>query len=84
MGYEDGRPVSASASYASRGVASLAFGATAAAVRGRGHWHRHAVERLRAHPDVWMTGVFSDHSRPLAQRLGFVPLQRLTLWVRAR
>jgi hypothetical protein len=31
-----------------------------------------------------MTGVFSDHSRPLAQRLGFVPLLRLTLWVRAR
>jgi hypothetical protein len=82
VGYDGGRAVSASASFLSRGIASLAFGATRAEDRGRGHWHRHAVERLRTHPDVWTAGVFSDFSRPLAERLGFVPVQRLTLWLR--
>jgi hypothetical protein len=32
-------------------------------------------------PDLWVTGVFSDFSRLGAERLGFVPVQRFTLWV---
>ena len=51
---------------------------------GRGHWHGHAVARLRANPSVWTLGVFSDFSRPLAEHLGFVPLLRFTLWIRDR
>ena len=76
--------VSASASFASHGIASLAFAATLPAARGRGHWHGHAVARLRANPSVWTLGVFSDFSRPLAEHLGFVPLLRFTLWIRDR
>jgi hypothetical protein len=29
---------------------------------------------------VWFAGLFSDHSRPGAEALGFVPVLRLTLW----
>ena len=76
--------VSASASFASHGIASLALAATLPAARGRGHWHGHAVARLRANPSVWTLGVFSDFSRPLAEHLGFVPLLRFTLWIRDR
>ena len=76
--------VSASASFASHGIASLAFAATLPAARGRGHWRRHAVARLRANPSVWTLGVFSDFSRPLAEHLGFVPLLRFTLWIHDR
>jgi hypothetical protein len=75
---------SASASFASHGIASLAFAATLPAARGRGHWHGHAVTRLRANPSVWTLGVFSDFSRPLAEHLGFVPLLRISLWTRQR
>ncbi len=49
--------------------------------RRRGYWRRLAIERLRATPDLWMAGVFSDFSRPGAETLGFVPLLRLTLWI---
>lgn len=81
---QDGEPVSASAQYVSRGIASLAFGATLPAARGRGHWNGHARTRLLARPELWHAGVFSDASRPLAERLGFVPIIRFTLWSHPR
>jgi hypothetical protein len=31
-----------------------------------------------------MSGVFSDHSRPGAEQIGFVPIIRFTLWSRSR
>jgi hypothetical protein len=77
---QDGAPASVSAHYVSRGIASLAFGATLRSARGRGHWSRHARTRLLAQPQLWHAGVFSDDSRPLAQRLGFIPIVRFTLW----
>lgn len=39
---------------------------------------------MSAYPELWMTGLFSDDSRPLAEALGFVPVLRLTLWSRPR
>ncbi len=81
VGRDGDRPVAAAASFVSHGIASLAFGATLPAFRRRGFWRRLATERLRATPDVWTTGVFSDFSRPGAEALGFVPIVRLTLWI---
>ena len=51
------------------------------AARRRGFWRQLAIDRLRATPELWTTGVFSDFSRPGAEALGFVPLLRLTLWI---
>ena len=68
-------------SFVAHGIASLAFGATAPAVRRRGFWHQATIARLEATPDLWFAGVFSDYSRPGAEALGFVPLLRLTLWL---
>jgi hypothetical protein len=81
---DTGRPVSVSAHFVEHGLASLAFGATLPAARGRGHWARHARARLRAKPDLWHAGVFSDFSRPLAEAIGFVPIIRFTLWFHTR
>ena len=39
-----------------------------------------AIALFEATPDLWFAGVFSDHSRPDAESIGFVPLLRLTLW----
>jgi hypothetical protein len=83
-GHLDGQVVSAAASFVDHGVGSLAFGATLPTARRRGLWQQLAVTRIRTMPDLWVTGVFSDFSRPGAERLGFVPIQRFTLWVRHR
>ena len=81
LGHDDGRAVSAAASFASHGIASFALGVTRPEVRRRGHWQALAAARLAAHPDVWVAGVFSDLSRSGAEAIGFVPVQRLTLWI---
>jgi hypothetical protein len=72
--------VAAAASFSSHGIASLAFSATLPRARRQGLWQRLAIERLRTTPQLWTAGVFSDHSRPGAESLGFVPVLRLTLW----
>lgn len=84
VGYAQDRAVSIGASFEDYGIASFALGVTRPEARRRGYWMRHARERLLRHPDAWMTGVFSDYSRPGAQSIGFVPLQRLTLWAKQR
>jgi len=80
----DGRPVSAAAAFVAHGIGSLAFGATVPTARRRGLWRQLAITRLRAMPDLWLAGCFSDFSRPGAEALGFAPILRLTLWVRER
>ena len=74
VGLDGERVVAAAASFTSHGIGSLSYGVTLPESRRRGYWRRLAIERLRATPDLWMTGVFSDFSRPGAETLGFVPL----------
>ena len=81
VGLDGERVVAAAASFTSHGIGSLSYGVTLPEWRRRGYWRRLAIERLRATPDLWMAGVFSDFSRPGAETLGFVPLLRLTLWI---
>ena len=81
---EAGRAVSVGTSFVDHGIGSFALGVTRPEARRKGHWMRHAAERLRHSPDLWMTGVFSDYSRPGAEAIGFVPVQRLTLWSKER
>ena len=83
-GSVDGRPASISALFAEDDLASLALGVTRPEARARGHWRAHAARRLAEVPDRWVAGVFSDMSRPLAERIGFVPLTRFTLWTLPR
>ena len=52
-------------------------------LRRRG-WQRPCLLRLRTEPHLWHVGVFSDDSRPGAERLGFIPTVRHTLWHRPR
>jgi hypothetical protein len=82
--YRAGRMVAISAQFVSRGVAGFALGVTLPSARRARHWMRHARTRLHTEPDLWQVGVFSDHSRAGAERLGFVPVTRHTLWHRAR
>ena len=80
----DDSPGAAAASFVACGLGSLAFGVTLPEARRRGYWRSLAIARLAAMSELWVAGVFSDDSRPGAGRLGFVPLWRLTLWIRDR
>ena len=84
VGHDDARPVSIGTSFVEHGIGSFALGVTMPDARRRGHWLAHAAARLRHSPDVWMTGVFSDFSRPGAEAIGFVPVTRFALWAKAR
>jgi hypothetical protein len=85
IGHDDaGAPVTATAQFTARGVAGFALGVTLPGQRGRGHWARQVATRLRAEPDRWHVGVFSDDSRRGAEQAGFVPVVRHTLWHRPR
>ncbi len=80
----DGTPVAASAQFVAHGVAGFATGVTLSGHRHAGHWARHVRLRLATEPDLWHVGVFSDSSRAGAERAGFVPVTRHTLWHRTR
>ena len=80
----DGAPVTASAQFVAHGLAGFAMGVTLASGRRSGHWWRHVQLRLATEPDLWHVGVFSDYSRAGAERAGFVPVTRHTLWHRTR
>jgi hypothetical protein len=79
-----GRPVSAAALFVDHGIAQLALAATLPAARGRGAWYALVRERLLAAPGLPSAGIFSDHSRPGVERLGYLPIVRFTLWSRPR
>jgi hypothetical protein len=81
---EGGAPVTASAQFVAHGLAGFAMGVTLPAHRRAGHWARHVQLRLALEPDLWHVGVFSDHSRAGAERAGFTPVVRHTLWHRTR
>lgn len=85
LGCADGRPVCLGAQYVDHGLNLLVLGVTAPDVRGRGYYRAMATHRLSRRPDLPAAAVVSDHSRPvLVDRLGFLPLTRLTLWTRPR
>lgn len=84
LGLRGGRAVAAGASHVAAGTLVFAMGATLPAARGHGAWNALAHVRLTAHPHLPAASLFSDDSRPLAERLGFVPIHRWTLWTRPR
>jgi hypothetical protein len=80
VGYSDGQPVAIGTSYVTHGVHVLALRATLPSHRGRGAWQALARHRLAAFARLPAMALFSDLSRPPAERLGFLPLARWTLW----
>jgi hypothetical protein len=85
VGYIDGRAVTAAARHIAHGLVLLAFGTTLRDARHRGCWAAMVRSRLADRTDLPAAALFSDDSRPGAERLfGFLPITRFTLWVRER
>jgi hypothetical protein len=84
VGYADGEAVAAGwlLLYAGLGVPIL--GATLPHARNRGYWTAMLSRRLRAAERSPVASLFSDMSRPGAERCGFLPVTRFTVWSRER
>jgi hypothetical protein len=84
VGYADGRPVGAAASYVAHGLHVLALGVVLAEARRRGYWQALLRARLADLEGLPSGSLFSDMSRAGAERNGFLPVTRFTLWRRTR
>jgi hypothetical protein len=84
VGYVDGDPIAVGTSYLVHGLHVPTLGVTLPEHRGRGAWHILMLRRLSTFRSLPAMSLFSDHSRPPAEGLGFLPLARWTVWLRQR
>lgn len=84
VGYADGAPVVSGWLAFHAGLGVLVLTATLPEARRRGYWTAILRQRLEAAQRRPVAAVFSDMSRPGAQRYGFLPIARFTLWHRDR
>lgn len=82
IGGLDGRPAAVGMSFVAHGVVNLCLAATLDAGRRRGLWQALATARMADAPDLPAVACTSDYSRPGFERLGYLPVTRLTLWLR--
>jgi hypothetical protein len=82
IGRVDGEPVSVAASFLAHDVVNLCLAATLPAGRRRGVWAQLVAARVNDEEHLPAVAVTSDDSRPGFVKLGFLPVQRMTLWLR--
>ena len=84
VGWVGNRPVSASSSWTEHGINNVTLVATVPDARGRGYGEALTWHAARADPSLPSMLISSDLGRPIYERMGFLPLQRMTLWYRTR
>lgn len=82
VGYVDGMPVATAGSHTAHGLTEVEWVSTLPTHRGRGlgallTWAATTVE-----PDLPAALLATDDGRPVYRRLGYVPVIRLTMWLR--
>jgi GNAT superfamily N-acetyltransferase len=82
LGSHDGEVVAAAASFRAHEVLNLCMAATLPAARRRGVWQALAQARLAEAPELPAVACTSDYSRAGFEKLGFLPVSRLTMWAR--
>jgi len=81
VGYLAGAPVATGASLVAHGVVNLCLASTLPEARRRGVWQAMVNARCADAPNLPAVAFTSDDSRPGFVRMGFLPVQRFTLWV---
>jgi hypothetical protein len=79
----DDEPSAVGNSLVANGVVNLCLAATLPTARRRGAWRRLVWERVAEAPDIPAIAFTSDDSREGFERMGFLPITRLTLWSRS-
>jgi hypothetical protein len=82
VGWEGKRPVSVSAAWTEHGINDVTLAATVPDARGHGYGEALTWQAARADPALPAMLISSDVGRPIYERMGFLPLQRITLWYR--
>jgi hypothetical protein len=80
----DGEAAAVAETYAAAGVNGVALVATTAPARGRGYGTAVTAAAGRAVPGWPAMLLSSDEGRPVYERMGYLPLLRLTCWSLAR
>jgi hypothetical protein len=84
VGWVDDEPVAASSVWIEQGINDVTLVATLPGARRRGYGEALTWRAALADPALPAMLFSSDDGRPVYDRMGFLPLQRLTLWYRER
>jgi GNAT superfamily N-acetyltransferase len=84
VGWVGNRPVSASSAWTDHGINNVTLVATVPDARGRGYGEALTWHAARADLSLPAMLLSSDAGRSIYERMGFLPLQRVTLWYRPR
>jgi hypothetical protein len=84
VGWVGDRPVCVSSSWTEHGINDVTLVATVGDARGRGFGEALTWCAALADPSLPAMLLSSDVARPIYERMGFLPLQRITLWYRNR
>jgi hypothetical protein len=84
VGWADDRPVCASSGWTEYGINGVALVATVPDARRRGYGEALTWSAALADPSLPAMLLSSDQGRPVYERMGFLPLLRITLWYRSR
>jgi hypothetical protein len=84
LGWLDDRPVCASAAWTEHGINDVTLVATVPDARRRGYGEALTWRAARADPALPAMLLSSDDGRMVYERMGFLPLLRMTLWYRGR
>lgn len=82
VGYVDGEPVSVAAAHVAAGATLVEYVAALPAARGRGAGAAVTWAATLADPEAPAVLVASDDGRPTYERMGYVPVERWTAWLR--
>lgn len=80
VAYADGEPVSVASAFVTDGIQQVEWVATVPEARGKGIGEAVTWRATLAEPALPATLIASDMGRPIYERMGFLPLQRMTLW----
>ncbi len=82
LGYVDGQPASVAAAHLAAGATLVEYVAALPAARGRGAGAAVTWAATVADPAAPAVLIASDDGRPTYERMGYVPLERWTAWLR--
>ena len=84
VGWVGDRPVCVSSSWTEHGINEVTLVATLPDARGHGYGEALTWRAALAEASFPAMLLSSDVARPIYERMGFLPLQRITLWYRDR
>jgi hypothetical protein len=83
IGYVDGEPVATSAAFLAHGVVDVEVVSCLRAHRGRGIGEALTWAATLADPSAPAMLMASDDGQPIYRRMGYLPIDRMTLWTSA-